>query len=160
MNIFYLHEDPIVCAKMLTDRHILKMGIESAQMLSTAHWMTGSEAPYKKAHVNHPSTIWTRQSIQHYRWLAKHAMAILKEYTNLYGKEHKTESVVKWLIKNEPMLEDRGFVPPPQCMPDQYKHMNTIKAYRTFYVKDKLDVKGLKYVKCQPPDWIKEFTYL
>jgi len=66
MNIFYINEDPIVAAKELADDHIRKMQIESAQMCSTAHWETGGSAPYKCAHKNHPSTIWTRQSIQHY----------------------------------------------------------------------------------------------
>lgn len=160
MNIFYLHEDPKISARMLCDQHILKMGIESAQMLSTAHWMTGGAAPYKKAHINHPSTKWTRDSIQHYRWLAIHAKAILEEYTKRYGKIHKTEQIVDWLILNEPTLKNVKFIPPPQCMPEEYKHFNTITAYRTFYVKDKLAIKKLKYVKAKAPAWIDEFTYL
>lgn len=154
MNIFYIHEDPIQSAKDLTDQHVLKMGIESAQMLSTAHWMNGSEAPYKKAHVNHPSTKWTRESIQHYRWLAKHAKAILVEFTERYGKRHRTEDIVDWLIVNEPKLEDKGFVPPPQCMPEEFKNPDTITAYRKFYIKDKLEVKKLKYAKAKQPAWI------
>jgi len=154
MNIFYVQSDPVQAAKDLTDQHILKMGIESAQMLATAHWMNGSSAPYKKAHVNHPSTKWTRESIQHYRWLAKHAKAILQEFTARYGNVHKTEQIVDWLIDNEPNIEDRGFVPPPQCMPEEYKNPDTIAAYRNFYIKDKLGVKKLKYGKCAPPPWI------
>lgn len=160
MNIFYLDPDPCVSAKMLVDQHVLKMGIESAQMLSTAHWMTGGTAPYKKAHVNHPSTKWTRDSIDHYRWLAIHAKAILQEYTSRYGKIHKTEEIVDWLIINEPNILNGGFVPPPQCMPEEYKNENTVKAYRTFYVKDKLAIKGLKYAKAEAPSWINEFAYL
>jgi hypothetical protein len=154
MNIFYVQSDPVQAAKDLTDQHVLKMGIESAQMLATAHWMNGSFAPYKKAHVNHPSTKWTRESIQHYRWLAKHAKAILQEFTARYGNVHKTEQIVDWLIDNEPNIEDRGFVPPPQCMPEEYKNPDTIAAYRNFYIKDKLGVKKLKYGKSSPPNWI------
>jgi hypothetical protein len=67
---------------------------------------------------------------------------------------HKTEQIVDWLIDNEPNIEDRGFVPPPQCMPEEYKNPDTIAAYRNFYIKDKLGVKKLKYGKCAPPPWI------
>lgn len=160
MNIFYVHEDPKISARMLCDQHILKMGIESAQMLSTAHWMTGGSAPYKKAHVNHPSTKWTRHSILHYNWLSIHAKEILLEYTRRYGKHHKTEDIVDWLTANKPEIPDLGFTPPPQCMPEDYKHEDTIKAYRTFYIKDKLGVKGLTYKKSSAPIWISEITYL
>ena len=65
MNIFYINENPIIAAQELADDHIRKMQIESAQMCSTAHWETVGTAPYKHTHKNHPSTIWTRQSIQH-----------------------------------------------------------------------------------------------
>ena len=50
MNIFYINEDPIIAARELADDHIRKMQIESAQMCCTAHWETGGEAPYKRAH--------------------------------------------------------------------------------------------------------------
>ena len=67
MNIFYVNADPIVAAQELCDDHIRKMQIESAQMLCTAHWANGGEAPYKRAHLNHPTTKWTREPIQHCR---------------------------------------------------------------------------------------------
>lgn len=155
MNVFYLHENPFTAAEQLCDQHVLKMGIESAQMLATAHWMNESEAPYKKAHVNHPSTIWTRSSSKHYDWLVNHAKGIFKEYTNRYGKTHKTESVLRWLDENRPKLEDKGFVPPPQCMPEEYKNHDTVKAYRDFYIYDKVLIKGLNYNrKDNAPEWL------
>jgi hypothetical protein len=155
MNIFYLHQDPILAAKDLCDQHILKMGIESAQMMCTAHWLTDNEAPYKKAHVNHPSTIWTRQSIYHYEWLLNHAKEIFKEYNRRYKKVHKTESVITWLDKNKPNIPDLAFVEPPQCMPDDYKNVDTVTAYRNFYLYDKILIKGLKYDRAEnAPDWL------
>jgi hypothetical protein len=155
MNIFYLHEDPVLAAKDLCDQHVLKMGIESAQMLSTAHWLTGSEAPYKKAHVNHPSTIWTRSSVENYSWLVDHALEIFREYTRRYGKIHKTQSVTEWLDKNRPNLPKTGFCPPPQCMPNEYKHQDAVKAYREFYIKDKIAIKGLSYKRTKnTPEWL------
>ena len=155
MNVFYLHEDPFTAAEQLCDQHVLKMGIESAQMLSTAHWLTGKEAPYKKAHINHPSTIWTRSSINHYDWLVNHAKGIFNEYNKRYGKTHKTETVLAWLDENRPQLPNEGFVPPPQCMPEEYKNSDTIKAYRDFYLYDKVMIKGLNYNRSATvPDWL------
>ena len=134
-----------------------KMQIESAQMCSTAHWAVGSEAPYKKAHFNHPSTKWTRESIQHYRWLVKHGLEICNEFTIRYGKHHKTQDVLEWLDKNEPNLPDNGFTPPPQCMPEEFKQENTIEAYKRFYIEDKIAVKKLNWNKLNnKPKWIKE----
>ena len=159
MNIFYIDSNPIVAAQQLSDDHIRKMQIESAQMCCTAHWAVGSEAPYKKAHFNHPSTIWTRQSIQHYNWLVEHGLEICKEFTLRYGKHHKTQDVLEWLQANKPNLPDNEFVAPPLCMPDQYKKDNAIDAYRNFYVKDKLAVKKLDWKKIpeKKPLWVSEY---
>ena len=155
MNIFYINEDPIVAARELADDHIRKMQIESAQMCSTAHWETGGEAPYKRAHKNHPSTIWTRQSIQHYDWLIKHGLEICNEFTKRYGKLHKTQNVLEWLRDNKPNITDNGFTPPPQCMPDIYKKADTIEAYKDFYIKDKVGIKKLDWKKLNnKPLWI------
>jgi hypothetical protein len=155
MNIFYINTDPIVAAQELADDHIRKMQIESAQMCCTTHWATGSQAPYKRAHFNHPSTIWVRQSIQHYDWLVKHGLEICNEFIKRYGKRHKTQDVLEWCRDNKPNIPDNGFTPPPQCMPDEYKDNNTITAYKRFYIKDKIAVKGLGWKKLgNPPSWI------
>jgi hypothetical protein len=154
MNIFYIHPDPIISAQQLADDHIRKMQIESAQMCCTAHWAIGNEAPYKRAHLNHPSTRWTRESIQHYRWLVQHGLEICKEFTKRYGKPHKTQAVLEWCRDNEPNIPDNGFTPPPQCMPDVYKNSDAIKAYRKFYILDKVGVKELKWSKLNnAPEW-------
>jgi len=154
MNIFYIDSDPISSAQQLADDHIRKMQIESAQMCCTAHWSVGNEAPYKRAHYNHPSTKWTRESIQHYRWLVQHGLEICSEFTKRYGKLHKSQAVLEWCRDNEPNLPDNGFTPPPQCMPDEYKDNDTIKAYRKFYVLDKVGVKGLGWKKTNNvPNW-------
>jgi hypothetical protein len=157
MNIFYINPDPIIAAKELADDHIRKMQIESAQMCCTAHWETDSTAPYKRAHKNHPSTIWTRQSIQHYRWLVKHGLEICDEFEKRYGKVHATKAVLQWLEQNEPNIPDNGFIEPPQCMPDEFKHQNTLIAYKNFYINDKVKIKKLDWKKLNnKPEWIKE----
>ena len=155
MNIFYINADPIAAAQQLADDHIRKMQIESAQMCSTAHWESGSQAPYKRAHVNHPSTKWVRESIQHYRWLINHGLEICSEFTKRYGKHHKTQDVLEWLRDNEPSINDNGFNPPPQCMPDTYQKQDTIEAYKTFYIEDKVKVKNLSWKKLNnKPNWV------
>jgi hypothetical protein len=158
MNIFYINTDPTIAAQELCDDHVRKMQIESAQMLCTAHWVNGNEAPYKRAHLNHPSTKWARESIQHYRWLVKHGLEVCSEFTKRYGKHHKTQDVLEWCRDNEPNIPDNGFNPPPQAMPEEYKNADTIKAYKTYYIEDKIKIKNLNYNKLNnKPVWIKEF---
>ncbi len=155
MNIFYINEDPIIAARDLADDHIRKMQIESAQMCCTAHWETGGEAPYKRAHKNHPSTIWTRQSIQHYRWLVKHGLEVCYEFTKRYGKKHKTQDVLEWLMINHPNIPDVDFVPPPKCMPLEYQIGDTIESYKNFYILDKVGIKRLGWKKLNnKPSWV------
>ena len=95
MNIFYLHPDPYEAAAYHYDKHKVKMILEAAQMLCTAHRMYNldyecEDIPYKKAHVNHPSTVWARQSGQNYYWLYHYMIALGDEYTKRYGKTHLT----------------------------------------------------------------------
>lgn len=152
MNIFYLHPSPSKCAKMHCDKHVVKMILESAQMLCTAHWMNGTEAPYKKAFMNHPSTKWVRESIHHYYWLCSLAKHLCQEYTYRYNKRHKTEDVIDWCISQPIKLINKEFVEPPQAMPNEYKNESSIIAYRTYYINDK---KGfLNYTKRNKPEWV------
>ena len=156
MNIFYLDKDPILAAQMLVDKHIIKMSIESAQMLCSAHWETGNQAPYKNTHKNHPSTKWVRESIQHYRWVTQHGLEICNEFIKRYGKPHKTQYVLEWCRNNEPNIPDNGFINPPQCMDDIYKMDNTIEAYRNYYINDKVKIKQLNWNKLNnKPEWVK-----
>jgi hypothetical protein len=155
MNIFYINEDPIIAAQELADDHIRKMQIESDQMCCTAHWETGNEAPYKRAHKNHPSTIWTRQSIHHYRWLVKHGLEICNEFEKRYGKVHATKQVLLWCKDNEPNLPNNKFIEPPQCMPEEFRKEDTIEAYKNFYINDKVKVKKLDWKKLNnKPKWV------
>jgi hypothetical protein len=161
MNIFYLDENPKLAATMLCDQHIRKMQIESAQMCCTAHWETNSEAPYKRAHKNHPSTIWARESLLQYLWLVEHGLEICNEFTKRYKNTHKTEQVLLWLKNNLPDIPDNGFKEPPLCMPDIYKTENTIMSYRKFYIEDKIKIKKLNWNKLNNiPLWVLEQEYI
>jgi len=127
MNIFYLDRDPVIAAQMMCDKHVIKMILESAQMLSTAHRVLDGEeyankmGLYKLAHKNHPSTIWVRTSEDNYDWLWQHMCALMKEYTHRYGKKHATERLTD-----------------PLCnAPDYCKGEDTVLAYQNYYIIEK-----------------------
>ena len=116
------------------------MILESAQMLCTAHhhYGNGDNVPYKKAHYNHPSTVWVRDNIENYAWLYRHMLALGEEYTRRYGKTHLTITKCKEpLGKTPPDMPWLGFTQPPQCMPDEYKDECSVKAYWNYYINDK-----------------------
>jgi len=150
MNIFYLHKDPYKAAELQYNKHVVKMILESAQMLCTAHhhYSVFAEVPYKKAHYNHPSTIWCRQNKNHYRWLYNHMIAIGQEYTARYGKEHMSITKCRLPLFQYPVgIPEGKFEQPPQCMPDEYKHESAIHAYWNYYIGDKSAICNTKKEK-------------
>jgi len=151
MNIFYLDGDPKLCAQYHCDKHCVKMIVEQVQLLSTAHWMTGGEAPYKKTHVNHPSNKWVRESLSNYVWLCDMTMELCKEYTHRYGKRHKTQQHLEWCMVNLPNIEDKGFTEIPQAMPDECKRENPIDGYRNYYNVEKAYM--CKWKNREIPEW-------
>lgn len=156
MNIFYVHTDPVVAAKSLCDKHVVKMILESAQMLSTAHHICGEPEKdgmeiYRKTHINHPSNVWVRESTKHYHWLWEHALALCAEYTERYGKVHKTENMLRVDLPFYPYaMKENNFSEPPQCMPEQYKCDDAVTAYRNYYIGDKAYMATWKQNR---PDW-------
>ena len=163
MNIFYLHEDPIQNAKWHIDKHIVKMPIEYAQLLSTAHrlldgemylgktaigrnikrWRLYDEREdilYKASHINHPSAIWVRESAIQYQYMYDMFVALCDEYTYRYGKIHMTDSKLRVILDEIPRnLELGDWRDPPQCMPDDVKTESAITAYHKYYAVYKKD---------------------
>lgn len=139
MNLFYLDSDPVEAARMQCDRHVVKMILETAQMLSTAHVeLDGIQVAYKATHKNHPSTVWVRKQRGHYEWAWRHMMALGDEYTRRYGKVHKTIREHAEALRCFPkgMTRDTAriaFETPPQCMPDECKRDDTVLAYQVYY---------------------------
>ena len=142
MNIFYLHEDPKICAKYHNDSHCVKMILEYAQLMSTAHReldviSKGSlmdTTLYKATHKNHPSAVWVRESRANYEFLHKLFSALCIEYTRRYGKIHKTDRTLRKLLYWPPRhISDGEFTQPPQAMPNDVKHEDSITAYRNYY---------------------------
>ena len=156
MNIFYLHEDPVKAAKLQYNKHVVKMILESAQMLCTAHHHWSDElgykpdyVPYKIAHYNHPSTIWCRQNVRQYYWLYNHMIALGDEYTKRYGKTHLTITKCKEPLELCPFgMPDGEFTQPPQAMPDEYKvDGDSLRAYWQYYISDKSSICNTKKEK-------------
>ena len=140
MNIFATNDCPVASAKALPNNLVIKMIVESCQILSTAHFeLDGLQVGYKPTHKNHPSCVWTRQTRGNYRWLYNHAKALCDEYTYRTGKVHKSSELLGVLMVapvNIPKGERIDFV---MCMPDQYKlqaKFNSTTAYR-LYLKNK-----------------------
>lgn len=134
MNIFYVDSDPIIAATQLVDKHIVKMPLETAQLLCSAFPV--NEAPYRRTHYNHPSAVWTRQTKANYEWLIAHGIALCKEYETRYERIHKCLSVINWCNDNKHKLnfQSEGFLAPPQCMPEECKVNNdAVSAYRNYY---------------------------
>ena len=158
MNIFYVHKDPFKAASMLPDKLVVKMPLESAQMLSTVHRVYNGDAYcdlngiYKTAHLNHPCTIWARESVMNYKWLYCHFHGLSDEYTKRYGKVHASWTKLKDKLAEVPSLIPKfKFYSPAQAMPDQYKDPDPVKAYRNYLINEK---HYAEWNKCTPkPDW-------
>ena len=159
MNIFYLDNRPDDAAEMHCDKHCVKMILEYAQMLSTAHRILDDDVHpdlYKIAHKNHPSTIWTRSSKQHYDWLFRLFRMLSAEYTLRYSngdfKVHTTWNKLGKILETAPKnLKDNGWIDPPQCMPDYCKNDDVVKAYRYYYIKEKSSFAKWNY--SYEPEW-------
>jgi hypothetical protein len=174
MNIFYLDRDVKTCATYHNDKHVVKMILEYAQLLSTAHrmldgdeyidassgrrikrWRLKNESMenilYKASHINHPSAIWVRQSNNNYNWLMSLLQDLLQEYTYRYGKIHATDRLVYWLRKPPANIPVGYFTQPTPAMPDEYKVPDSIQSYRNYYIGAK---KTMARWKKRPiPEW-------
>ena len=148
MNIFVLAYNPEMAAQYQCDKHVVKMILESAQMLCSVH--PEGTAPYKRAFYNHPCTKWVRESKENYNWLIRHSYELCKEYTKRYNKKHKTESVINWCDINRPDLPNVSMTKFAQAMPDDYKNNCPVMAYRDYYVGDK---KTIATWKTNVPHW-------
>jgi hypothetical protein len=180
MNIFYVDKDPRVAAENLVDRHVIKMILETAQLLSTAHRLldgteyvgtsqSGRKAKrwrlpddrdtilYSATHINHPSAVWCRQNRSNYEWLFAHFIYLCKEYTYRYNnKIHKCEMndlFVDRLSRFPTNLPYGDFTPVTPAMAEQYiVSDDSVTNYRNYYRQGKIHLH--KWTKRQPPEWL------
>lgn len=178
MNIFILDYDMEKSVKSYCDKHVVKMQLEYAQLLSTTYWITNtlgfvprsltseeinivsqyeklsSYSYYKPTHINHPCAIWTRSSLSNFDWLYKLALTLEQEWIRRY--EHPTNKTHKAIdvIRNMPYpdIPTLGLTPFPQCMPDEYKRNDVVEAYRAYYLGDKKEL--LNWKNTEKPSWV------
>ncbi len=172
MNIFYLSHKPSRCARWHCDKHVVKMILESCQLLYTAHHLNGgtakveSSAPiclttrrrrYKKAHPKHPCAIWTAEALPHYIWLCWLALELVKEHHYRFQPKrvHACKEHLDWLLANPPrglLLRQKWLRDPPLAMPDEYKvEGDSVMSYRAYYNGSKKDRGLLVYSKRHMP---------
>ena len=159
MNIFVLDEDPRQAARDQCDKHVVKMPLESAQMLCTALRQNGQhEVPYKAAHVKHPCTLWSAATRSNFLWLVRHGLELCEEYTRRYKKVHASQSVIVVAGSLAEHIPEGGLTTFAQAMPDECKHPDPVVAYRTYYVSTKQ--RMLQYTKRPSPDFLTQAIYM
>jgi len=159
MNIFHLHKDPEICASYHCDKHVVKMILETAQMLSTAYQKHCGDDRllYKSAYPKHPMTLWVGESVENFNYAHKLGKELGLQYYKRYGRIHKSSAImVAFDLGRLSNVEDRFpsqyFTPPPQCMPDEYKHKDYITAYKQYYIGEKK--RFAKYTGVDTPDFM------
>ena len=181
MNIFILDTDPVKAAQMQCNVHAIKMLLESAQMLSTAHRMldgiierrpskSGKRTVnhyihpdpdmdavlYKAVHFHHPCTVWTMESRANYRWHFTHFIALCNEFTHRYGKTHLADTKLRRVLAQYPQnIPNRKQTPFKLAMasnPECIALGDPVKAYRAFY-QTKQDRFTMAWTKREKPEW-------
>lgn len=152
MNIFILDNDIKTCAQYHCDQHVVKMILESVQILCTVLNKKGFSTSYKSTHANHPCVLWAGASFDNFLWLSDLTLELNKEYKYRYDKQADHKSIAVLTEISEYSFLSIGLTTFPQAMPDQYKVANDpVLAYRNFYRADK--AKFAKWTKRAPPKW-------
>lgn len=156
MNIFILDNDPKKAAWYLCDKHVVKMILESAQLLSAGHAREtayNGAGPYKLTHAKHPCTLWVNHSRANYEWLIEHVEEMMRVYEHTYGRKHASGNVIEWCKENLDKLCFSGntLTDFPLAMPDDCKVGNAVESYREYYRKHKKQFAKWKNRKV--PEW-------
>jgi hypothetical protein len=139
MNIFALDEDPEMAAQYHCDKHVPKMLLEAAQILSTSAYLNDSHKPgemYKPVPSHNPDIHeWVAESQANFVWTLKLAKGLHTEYKHRFGKDHKSyRKVIRHIDITEIRLPKEGLTERPQCMPNRFKvEGDAIEAYREYY---------------------------
>lgn len=164
MNIFVLDENPELAARYHCNSHVVKMQLETAQLLSTAYRYYHSEAPenfcYKATHKQHPCSLWARESRANFVWLVELYYALEDEWRFRYNHPQTKRHGSYWVLENitaknfpvRSMMPDRGLTPFVLAMPDSCKDNNPVLAYRKYYREQKQHL--LNWGKCERPYWL------
>ena len=175
MNIFVTDPCPRKSAVVLPDKHVVKMPLESCQMISIIYskWYFNwgeihrkDGLPYstqKGAFRNHPCTQWCKKNHYNLAWLIQHGCALCTEYLHRYGKVH---TCAKTLFEAQKMFHrivgdsitcysmSDNFA---RAMPDEFKYDTSIDTFTAYkmYVSSKPWVAS-NYLRDQSrkPNWV------
>ena len=164
MNIFFTDTDPLAAAVSLPDKHVVKMPVETVQMLVSALRRYGidytvttkSGSNHRGGYANHPSTVWAGDNQANATWLWEHGVALCSEYTERYGKHHFAEQQLDQLMDYIHLLPDGDLTPPALAMPDELKTSDPVESYRNC-IRAKVAAKPDSFVwaKSTPaPSWL------
>ena len=154
MNIFVLDTDIERCARYHCDKHVVKMILESTQIMCTALNKKGFLTPYRSTHPKHPCVLWVEQSYDNFNWLKQLALALNQEYRYRYDKQadHKSVAVIEAIA--EFRYESKGLTEFAQAMPDEYKKPQAaVDAYRSFYLGTKMQFAT--WTRRKKPYWVR-----
>lgn len=129
------------------------MILEETQMLSTVCREHGLDVGYRSTHKNHPVTRWCSESLTNWKWMKNHVAQLNKEFVYRFDKKQNHKSYDVAMNLPEPEIEDKGLTPFAQAMPEQYKHNDTVHAYRSYYIGEKSHLA--KWSKRRTPVWFK-----
>jgi len=157
MNIFVLDMDIERCARYHCDQHVVKMILESTQIVCTVLNEKGFETPYKTTHTRHPCVIWAGESFDNLQWLIGLARALNREYEYRYRKSERHASIHVLDHVKTMRFESSGMTEFAQAMPERYKVPgDPVEAYRAFYVEEKL--RFARWTRRRRPTWIDEYV--
>lgn len=159
MNIFFLSLNVKLCAQAYYDKHVGKILLEIAQMLSTAIRLLSdcydSDKIYRRTHDNHPMAIWVRSYQENWQWTLQLAIALHEEWCYRFQKTHKSYQVIEYISKLTLTLPSTpngrlSFI--PRCMPENCLGGKAVTAYRRYYMIEKRALASW-HVRGQPTWW-------
>ena len=158
MNVFWLDEDPRQAARYHCDRHVNKMLVEAAQVLSTAARAHGYDAEflYRPTHADHPVVKWASESRANWNRLYEFAGALNEEFVERFGHDepHASWAMLRRIDRDALALPDADPTEPPQCMPEEYRRPDLVNAYRTYYANDK---RWAEWNHSPAPEWLADY---
>lgn len=164
MNIFILDRNPLDAARMMCDKHIPKMCVESLQMMGSAlrrHGATDEQMPLSEAgkpikggYKNHPCTVWAGDSRANFAWLGMHGLELCSEYTLRYGKVHKCEHKIEQMYSMMDLIPNGALTTFAQAMPDEYRDPDAVVAYRNYYLNEKAYFAKWERGRKNPKWWL------
>ena len=162
MNIFGIDTNTTSCATYHADRHIVKMPLETAQMVSFVYYhkdLWDGEVPnllmnFSAGHDKHPCSLWLRENLVNFLWTCEFGIKLIEEYRFRYDsqKHERCKMIFEWSLDNLPNLPVAEFTPFAKAMPEEYKVDCSIESYRNYYRMGKSELH--QWTKRNKPEWI------